>query len=478
MALTLTISDGTTTVDLASTTGFEVLRRWRPVVATPQGNTIPPDITDVIPTYTNITTADGLAATYQALHALAERAAKYGVDSDVPVWFTRQLDTETGGLRTLVRSLSFDPDVQLGSWIDEFPRLLEGRTGAISITRHPFWERTSPLDARGQTWLTSVLAGTANYSVPTAVPGDVAARVYALRLYEGPSAGLDTFWIGARTTAKVADPTNFVGQWACPVGTIQDALDTSVVVDATASTGDSIEIDFANETGWHSLGRFYVRIADVAGGNVEDHFGRFVVLLRAMVSAASGTAQIRLGQCVSDSIEYQALGPIVDVTAESWTWHNLGVVSFPARNLRALPNALINANTYEGNNAIMLNARVKADAPVLLCDCYDLIPVDEWFVHIENAGVLGPPSDDHDAYVGVSPADEYGSVCVDVHDPLALTTTGIPPTSVDGIGIPPGSGVLVLCGGGPTGHASADFSDTVRMSIQLVPRWLSLRGAS
>jgi hypothetical protein len=66
MAVTLQITDGTTTVNLANSTGPELEANYLPVFATPPGDgTIPPDITEAVPVYLNITTDDNLAATMQ-----------------------------------------------------------------------------------------------------------------------------------------------------------------------------------------------------------------------------------------------------------------------------------------------------------------------------------------------------------------------------------------------------------------------------
>lgn len=473
---TLEITDGDITVDLSTTTGFEVLQRWRPVVATPLGDdAIPEYVTDVLPTYTHITSADDLATTMQDLHALQVRAARYWRDENyvTPVWFHRKLDDETGEHRTLVRSIAFDPDARLGSWIDEFPDLLEGRTGAISITHHPFWERTEPLDAAGGTDV-SILGGMTDYS-GTDVVGDVPARLYYSRIYAAPIWSLEEIWIGARTENKVETPANFVALWECEDGAVQGVdSDCTSTTDATASPGGEgntkMQIDFDETEDWHALGRFFIQLDDVDGGNTPDFFGRFLVLLRAKVN--TGVAQVRIGQFIWPFSQNQALGPIVDVSATSWTIYNLGLVRFPARNRKALSDALIGAE-YDNNNAIMLNARIKSGVPVLDCDCFILIPVDEFFIHLSDAGVTSMV-EGHEAFVGVSPADEHGALMIQTTGTAAVER--VPQATIEGIGIPSGDGRLFICAAGADG-ASTSFSDTVRVAVKLVPRWLSLRGA-
>ena len=63
MAVTLQVTDGTTTVNLANTTGAELAAQYLPVFTEPTGDgTIPPDVTEALPVYVNISSDDNLAS--------------------------------------------------------------------------------------------------------------------------------------------------------------------------------------------------------------------------------------------------------------------------------------------------------------------------------------------------------------------------------------------------------------------------------
>ena len=122
MAFTLTLSDGTTTINLANSTGFQASAGYMPLVAVPTGDgSIPEYLIDAIPVQVRLSSDNNLAATMQDLHALQLRAAEYWQDPDAntPVWFNRKLDAESTGTRALVRALAFTPaDDPEGSWFD------------------------------------------------------------------------------------------------------------------------------------------------------------------------------------------------------------------------------------------------------------------------------------------------------------------------------------------------------------------------
>ena len=268
-------------------------------------------------------------------------------------------------------------------------------------------------------------------------------------------------------------PSNFTALWECEDGTVDDASDCSITTDATASPGGGgntkLQIDFTDDTDWLSstIGRYHILISDVSA-NTADMFGRFVVLARAKVDA--GKAQIRVGQYCSDVVEDRGIsyGPIVDISATSWTIYNCGTVVFPQRDLKAIDSAVL-AATLDASAGLMLRARQKTGTPTLDLDCFVLIPCDEFFVFVDEAYCTNST---HETYVGVSPADEISAAMVQVGSNIEQ----VPPVAAVGAGVPTGDGRLFVCAAN-VGGVSGDYSDNVGATVQLIPRWVSLRGA-
>ena len=176
MAVTLQITDGTTTVNLANAAGPELESEYLPTFAVPAGDgTIPPDVIEAVPVLVRITSDDNLATTLQDIAGLTRAAAEYSANNhQTPVWFHRKLTAESNAVRYLVRSMSFVPNARFGGFFDEGPAITDGRLGVLTITHHPYGERTSALAASG-TNNVSVIGGAADY---TDVVGDVPARMY------------------------------------------------------------------------------------------------------------------------------------------------------------------------------------------------------------------------------------------------------------------------------------------------------------
>jgi len=129
MAVTFTLGDGTTTIDLTDITENIALDEtaYVPVVATPTGDgSIPPYVTETLPVRIISATYDGYATLMQNLHALQKRAAEYWVDQQqaTPVWLTCKLDGETTGRRALVKAV-WEVDRRLAEVSDSFDYLLQ-----------------------------------------------------------------------------------------------------------------------------------------------------------------------------------------------------------------------------------------------------------------------------------------------------------------------------------------------------------------
>jgi hypothetical protein len=477
MAVTLQLTDGTTTVNLANSTGPELEANYLPVFATPPGDgTIPPDITEAVPVYLNIgtapTTGDNLAATMQDISRLAEQAAFYTANKhQTPVWFHRKLDTESGAIRFLVKSITFTPNAQFGGVFDEGPCLVSGRLGALSITHHPYGERTSSVAASG-TDSVSVLGGVVNY---TDVVGDVDARPYYIHVDDmGGGNTYYQFWIGFRSDLRAAGDASLVNPvWETEAGT--PGTDAAVAADATASPGGGgntkTRVTFATQTDWFN--RSTIVMSDETA-NEGNQTGSFVVLLRAMVN--TGTAQIKLRQLGVTAGVYKD-GPVVDVADTAWNLYNLGVVEFPIRDLHAIPTALF-ADSYDQTDRLQIWGRVKPGAATPTqtdLDCLVLIPCDEYLIHARTVVAAGGTTPNGDSlYVCVSPEDIVAAANVDATSNYFNNEA---PVDAMGAGVPVGDGRAFICIAQSDGGAAPTFSNTVDVELSTYPRWVHFRGA-
>lgn len=474
MAVTLQITDGTTTVNLANATGPELESEYLPTFAVPTGDgTIPPDVIEAVPVLVRIgtapTTGDNVAATLQAIAALTRAAAEYSANNhQTPVWFHRKLNTESSAIRFLVKRMSFVPNARFGGLFDEGPALTDGRLGVLTITHHPYGESVTTAATAG-TDNVSVIGGLIDY---TNVVGDVPARMYYTHIDDLAVARVyRQFWMGFRSDNRAGgDAANVASLWECEDGTPN--IDTALAPDATASPGGGgntkLRCDFNPTVIWAE--RFSILMSDVTA-NYANQVGAFVVLLRAMVN--SGVAQVYLRSGTNTDVVYQQ-GPVVDIADTAWNIYNLGTVEFPIRDLHAAPTALF-AATYDQRDGIALWARVKpgeATPSQFDMDCLILIPADEYFIHVQSAEVAA--ASDRELYALSSPEDVASSLTIDgVSGHIDLVN----PISIIGAGIPVGDGRLFICVANDNEGTAPGFGDTVDVEISTYPRWVYFRGA-
>jgi len=474
MTVIFRLSDGTTTVDLQTTTGPELLAEYLPAFATPTGDgTIPPYITEAIPVLVRIASDDGLASTLQDIARLGQQAALYTANRhQTPVWLSRKLTGETGGtatgVRHLVRDVSFTPNAEFGGLFDVGPAITDGRIGVLSVTHHPYGEATTAVAASG-TDSVSVLGGAVNY---TDVTGDVPARLYYLNVDDMANATtIYQIWAGFRSDAQAGGDASLVNSlWEVEAGT--PGTDASETTDATASPGGAgntkTRVTFATQTGWFD--RASILMSDETA-NESAQTGAFVVLLRAKVN--QGTAQIKLRQLGVAAGVYRD-GPVVDVAATSWTLYNLGTVEFPIRDLHAVPIALF-ADSYDQTDRLQIWGRVKpgsASTPDETdLDCLILIPCDEYFIHLQTA--TGSMTDD-DIMVFVAPEDVPQAINV---DDTSNYFNNACPVSTIGAGIPVGDGRLFVATANDDSGAAPGITATVNVELSYYPRWVHFRGS-
>ena len=472
MAVTLQLTDGTTTVNLANSTGPELQERYLPVFAEPTGDgTIPPDVTEAVPVYLNITSDDNLASTLQDIAALQRRAAEYMADEHqiTPVWFHRKLSSETGAVRYLVKSIHFTPNAGLGGPFDNCPTITDGRLGVLSIKHHPYGERTSALSAAG-TDDVSVLGGAVDYT-STDVVGDVPARAYYIEVDDLPTAkAYRQYWIGFRSDNRVSTPSNVASLWEIEDGSPgQDTTEVNLATASPGGGGDNLaRCTFAsNPTTWDD--RATIVMSSVTA-NYGDQAGEFVVLLRAKVD--TGVAQVKLRQHGHVTTVYR-YGPVVDISETSWTLYNLGTVKFPLRDYHGIPSAMY-AATYDQKDALEIWARAKpgeTQPDAFDMDCLVLIPCDEYFIHVMSAEVSQTTGDA--MRICVSPEDTAS--VISVHSSNYFNAPA--PVEVIGTGVPTGDGRMFICAAQNDTGTSPAYDDDVDALVCVIPRWVHFGGA-
>jgi len=470
MPTTFQITDGTLTVDLTTNVDWKLSANYLQVFAEPTGDgTIPPDITESIPVDIATVDDDDFASSLQDLAQLARRAAEYtaGNHQD-PVWWYTQMQDETNSTRTLVKSLRFTADARRGGAYDRPPCMEPGRrSGVITLTHHPYHERTSAVAASG-TANVSVLGGAVNY---TDVAGDVSARLYYLRFYGVPNQQFRQFWAGFRSDRRAeGDAGNVVTLWECEDGT--NGTDTAPAADAAASPGAGNTIqqcDFTTTVTWAR--RVYIYMSDVTA-NYEEQTGAYVVLLRAQVDGNS--ADVRLHVQSASSVVYQQNQP-VSVADTNYTFYNLGTVEWPFRNLHSSPLGAPFADSYDSHSSLEIWARVtpgSAGVPTLDMDCLVLIPCDEYFLHVKHADLAGA-GNTYELYIQAAPEDTHGALTIDATNSWIRTGS---PTSVIGAGVPEGDGRMFYCVTIDDDGTAPTFNSDMDIQVSYFPRYVHFRG--
>lgn len=467
MATVFKLYDGTNTVDLATDADWHLLRDYVPQVATPTGDgTIPPYIREEIPIRIKGTSADNLASVLQTLHLLQRTAAEYWMDptQDTPVWFHCKLNAETEERRALVKAveliLASNPYAVRPDFTDK------GIKGTLIVERHPYWERTASISMPEET----LLSGAAIIYDPTSVTdivGDVAARIkpFDVRSLGDP---LNRFWIGLRSVDKHGTLGNFVEIWECEDGT-NNPNESGVTDDAAtdpngASPGSAagifvklIETDLNWDDEWHEV--MGIRIEQVTA-NYDDNKGRFLWLLRSMVTSGTWEVQLRFGYNQMDDDTYTR-GDIIEVSATTWNFHEMGQAMIPLHGAR-----LSGDEVYDNLWEIQIWAQRTSGSGDLYLDCLCPLPIDEGYLIASNLIESGGAQ--AYLYYQAGPND----------DVLVSSRTDMPEWSTWNFALPSrGNGdmrMIIVFARDSTSILTDDIQ--IFSSSEYYPRWLSLRG--
>ena len=466
MAMVLSLKQGGTTVDLqGGTTGFQLVE-WKAAVLTPTPGQKPDSVIEAMQVRVTGSSHDNLATYLQSLHAMQEGAIRYIKDQfeQNPVWLWSQTKSETGGRRALVRSIGIGWDSGWYGHGGETPDpLIIGNQALLTLTieREAYWERTSNTTAATDTDV-SAIGGVFDYS-GTDVVGDAPARIHELKVgHDNGGLVFDECWLGFRSANKHGTLGNYNPIWELEDGI--NGADTLSAIDATASPGGGGDTKktctFAVEAGWKT--RVTMALSNVSADE-SDHYGRFVCLLRAKVTA--GTAEVRIRQLMLDDASSITSGPIVEISATDWTIYNLGVVTIPLRNLHAVTTTHV-GDGYDSDYAIQIRARETATCDLYM-DCLVMIPCDEYYIHGKNIDCRFSI----DWYLCVSPEGQAFGVSIDAGDMTAISEI-----DCEGDGVPIGDGRLIGVFARANSEQAAITYDW-DPSLELIPRWGSLRGS-
>lgn len=461
MADTIELTDGTNTVNFLAATGLRGQPAWVPAVAAPTGDgSIPPYITEVIPVIVRNTSTDLMAADLQRFHLLQKTAAEYWVDQTAvtPVWFYTTVDNETNDRRAFVKSLAIEFRPGLGQLYE--CNVLDGVLAQVVIVRHPYWEALTAV-TEVATAAISTLGGAYDYTAApsTDVVGDVPARLIKLQTTYSDNQAAEYLWAGWRSALKHGTLANFVSSWAADDG-------VSSLADTTEAAG-IVTCDFSTETSWAARWFFSM---DAITANEEDNYGLFVVLMRAKVT--SGTVEVKVEHEYrnQDAVGDGVFGETVEITNNDYALYNMGLRTFPLRNLKAIDTTML-GDVLDSKQYMRVWARRTSGAGSLLFERFLMIPYDEFFLYSEQSFSVGDIPRRY--LISTSPHDQYEAV---TYDDLATDVIAtISPVAPSAGGYPIGDGRIYFAIG--EGNQEMDTGKTVTVVSSYMPRWLSLRGA-
>lgn len=462
MAQTLELQCDGVTIDFLNASGWHILDPgWIPKIALDDE-----PVQEALRIFSNFATQDALATALIALNNMRRSAARYLRDRTEPdpVWFYDQLVNETNQRRAAVRRMKLAQLTEAHGTGPEGDMIGAKPYYNLAIERQPYWEGATTQNATATNM--SALGG---HLALSGLDGDAPGRLYRVTITSSLARSFTAGWFGFRSANKHGTLANFVPLWELENGTA--GTDTALTTDATASPGGAgntkQRCTFATEAGWGAATDYRVSInlsSGIGGANYADNYGRFVVLLRAKVTA--GEAWVRLGHMYGGGTAI-AKGRIVEVSATAWTIYNMGTVTIPLRDLQAMPVAIRSA-IYDQHQYIRVYAREETTCDLDM-DCLVLIPADEYYIHVDDmwmgAGQV------RQTEIGVSPLGRHYGFGVD-----GTATTGKTPCRLDieGRGIPVGN--IRLYGVVATANNDHDLSDDWDSSLYVIPRWHSLRG--
>ena len=313
------------------------------------------------------------------------------------------------------------------------------------------------------------------------VAGDVPARPWPLTLAQyasmdtasRPPFEMDKVWIAARSENKHPGLASFVPILYCRDATPGTSAAATADIYGTGYTGAAatniIRVTPGSATWFERVGT----TTDLGTAN----YGDFLWLLRSRVSAGTYEVKLRWETSAAQYLE----GPVVSVTATSYSWHEMGVAQFPAYNRRAMGPTIYGETDANDNWSLAIWARRTAGTGVLDLDCVGMLPVDEGALVADGINLYAAWRDTaNQVYMGYAqgPSGDVQAVTID-NQYRAVET----PEAFGQLPIPVGDGRFIIFTNGTAVSSLTPFvgfqsGDTANLaSSQYYKRWLSLRGA-
>jgi hypothetical protein len=436
MAVLLQVTDGTTTVDFydgnikLSSDGWKTTTSREKVWETLE---LVGDATDA-----NIRT------TKDQLDELAEQARQYHMNAMVAdaVWFQWNADSESAK-----QSLVYEIQSEILAH-DPLSSPLLGSDVVLMrvvIQRHPDYETTSATN----TTSSNVSCDGGTWTIANAV-GTSPERISDMEFDTDAAGTHQQIWCGIRPLYEGVG--SFDALWEAEDGS--DGSGVTEPADGTASGGNKKQCDLTN-TANDGL-KTTIEIQDVVGSNYNHFIGNYHILARMKVASSATQVLIELKQYWYGS--HSSAGLTVVDGQTSWTLFSLGTVSFPPSGDRG---NIASGLTDFKSCGFTVFANSFDDTGTLDIDCYYLIPAEH------SLTILGCQVDTtYPLNVYTDPDDRVWGLGFSTYSQGGLQ---ISPSNWY---YPVGGGLMVVATQADGGHT---LSQTVDLSIDLVPRWKTYR---
>jgi len=448
--LNLALSDYTDTASKVSLLTGRWKLRWggyQPAAGTGRGK-----ITETLALVAEGTAAE-LSAGERLIQSLLEQARRWSEDSltENGVWLEWSVDGEPGaGTYAAKRVFLYDGTLALARVENGKGAFALSTFGSLAITRHACWENETVRQVSVEG--VALHAGVVDLTAQSTYAGTENGRIAWLVM--GPSAGQLRTWIGIRPVYDGI--TQFTPLWELESGT--DGTDTTDVADATAHGGNKIQCTFATVATMAE--RSQILLGDVCGSNYIHNVGRYLVLLRAKLSASSTACQVQM-RSGFDGTSQLTQGEYVYITDTAWHLYELGQIQIPPSVYRYETDSRHVLPTF----GIWLDAERMSGSGYLDMDCLFLIPA--WGIAMTNdQGFSGTASTALNIFI-------YPDDSSDSNEVVGSTQFANPSLALSNWCMPRTPGVLVVAG---ERTAGSDLTDTVDMVLSYYPRWRLYRG--
>jgi hypothetical protein len=388
-----------------------------------------------------------------SLEDLFEAIEKFGIDSlrGESIWLEANADAETAKRAFLYRG------ELLPAMVQNISPLL-GKSGAfysLGLTRHPLWEKvaaqtgsTTDISCLGGKWALADLGGTV----------DGRMSKFALTGRSGGGGPLSRFWVGVRPLYDGHATLTF--PWECESGDL--GTDASSEADAASSGGNRVKVTFATVATLDE--RVGLELQDFVT-NTYDAKGRYLVLVRAWVSAGVVALQMRTGFDLGSNTNLQ---PHKTIYVSNTAAHllELGEIVLPPVAYR---DVVQDDQFLDFFNLKFFAERISG-AGNLYLDCVVLIPSEHSFF-VDGAAVQYDTSADNmTAYTFED--DENQAIFYENDGSISRPGPGLD-VSFTNWKYPVGGGVVFIAGERAAGMT---ITDDVNPSFEMYARWRNHAG--